>query len=45
MATSHDLSLHKLRYVVAAEGVKYRLWSLGPDGIDQDGSGDDVPLP
>jgi len=36
---------HELRYVVAAEGVKYRLWSLGPDGIDQDGSGDDVPLP
>lgn len=35
----------ELRYVVAAEGVKYRLWSLGPDGVDQDGSGDDVPLP
>ena len=34
--------LHELRYVVAANGKGYRLWSQGPDGIDQDGAADDV---
>ncbi len=30
------------RYGLVEEGRSYTLWSLGPDGIDQDGKGDDV---
>ncbi|MEM7307124.1 MAG: type II secretion system protein GspG [Planctomycetota bacterium] len=30
------------RYALADGGGSYRLWSMGPDGVDQDGAGDDV---
>jgi hypothetical protein len=30
------------RYALADGGATYRLWSLGADGVDQDGAGDDV---
>lgn len=29
-------------YSVSDAGTGYRLWSLGPDGVDQDGQGDDL---
>ncbi|MEW6074170.1 MAG: type II secretion system protein GspG [Planctomycetota bacterium] len=32
----------ELRYEPAADGSTYRLWSVGPDGIDEGGAGDDV---
>jgi len=31
-----------IRYELAEDGASYRLWSLGADGVDQDGAGDDV---
>lgn len=34
-----------LRYEVDAASGKPRLWSLGPDGVDQAGAGDDVVAP
>ena len=30
------------RYARTADGASYRVWSVGPDGVDQDGAGDDV---
>jgi len=30
------------RYVPSDDFKSYRLWSVGPDGVDQDGSGDDA---
>jgi hypothetical protein len=30
------------RYEVGADGASFRLWSLGPDGVDGAGAGDDV---
>lgn len=30
------------RYTVDAEGREFQLWSLGPDGVDQGGEGDDL---
>jgi hypothetical protein len=30
------------RYAPAADGKSYRIWSIGADGVDQDGAGDDV---
>ena len=33
---------HELRYRVEPDGASYRLWSVGPDGQDQSGSGDDL---
>jgi len=35
----------ELRFEPDAQGGKYKLWSLGADGIDQQGTGDDVALP
>ncbi len=32
------------RYSVSEDGSSYQLWSLGPDGIDQSGQGDDLDL-
>ncbi|MEO0649932.1 MAG: type II secretion system protein GspG [Planctomycetota bacterium] len=31
-----------LRYTVDPGGQGYRLWSVGPDGVDQSGAGDDI---
>jgi hypothetical protein len=31
-----------MRYVVYAEGQRVRIWSVGPNGKDEDGKGDDV---
>lgn len=31
-----------LSYTVAEDGQAFQLWSIGPDGIDQQGSGDDL---
>ena len=36
---------NSLQYVTQTEGAGYRLWSSGPDGIDDGGEGDDVPCP
>lgn len=33
------------RYAPSADGGAYRLWSLGPDGADANGEGDDIPAP
>jgi hypothetical protein len=30
------------RYLRAPDGASCRVWSVGPDGVDQDGAGDDV---
>lgn len=40
-----DAWSRELRYSPATSGAKYKLWSLGPDGIDQEGAGDDVLAP
>jgi hypothetical protein len=32
------------RYVPADDFKSYQLWSVGPDGVDQNGSGDDLVL-
>ena len=32
-------------YVPSADGSSYRLYSLGPDGVDQGGEGDDLLAP
>lgn len=32
-------------YSLASDGASYRLWSLGPDGLDASGSGDDLVVP
>lgn len=40
-----DAWSHELRYTPEANGAKYKLWSLGPDGVDQEGAGDDVLAP
>jgi len=32
------------RYSVSDDGASYQLWSLGPDGVDQGGQGDDLDL-
>ena len=34
---------NELQYAVAAGGAGYRLWSAGPDGVNNGGDGDDVP--
>lgn len=34
-----------LRYMPDPDAKKYKLWSCGPDGIDQQGAGDDVLAP
>jgi len=34
-----------LRYSIQAEGGGYRLWSSGPDGVDNGGDGDDLSSP
>lgn len=39
-AVPHDAWGRALRYVRGSQG--YELWSLGPDGIDDEGGGDDV---
>jgi hypothetical protein len=36
---------HALVYKPASDGATYVLYSLGPDGTDQQGGGDDVKLP
>ena len=33
---------HAFRYSAGLDGKAYKLWSLGPDGIDQNGAGDDI---
>ena len=33
---------HALLYSTDAEGSTFKLWSMGPDGVDQQGQGDDV---
>jgi hypothetical protein len=33
---------HPLHYEADAEGATYRLWSVGPDGVEQFGEGDDI---
>ncbi len=33
------------RYLLLEQGARYRLWSKGPDGVDQSGSGDDIVSP
>ena len=33
---------NRLRYVTQTEDAGYRLWSPGPDGVNNDGDGDDV---
>jgi len=33
------------RYAIAPDGASCRVWSIGPDGVDQDGAGDDVRDP
>ncbi|HUR27762.1 MAG TPA: type II secretion system protein GspG, partial [Planctomycetota bacterium] len=33
---------HAFKYAQKEGGQSYRIWSMGPDGIDQDGKGDDV---
>jgi|GEM_PF-2273791 len=35
---------HSFRYDVDATGESYRLWSVGPNGADDDGGGDDLVL-
>jgi hypothetical protein len=30
------------KYAQKEAGNSYRIWSAGPDGVDQDGKGDDV---
>lgn len=40
-----DAWSHELRYALEPGGAKYKLWSLGRDGVDQHGSGDDVLAP
>lgn len=35
----------ELRYELDTASAKVRLWSLGADGVDQAGSGDDITLP
>ncbi|MBK7878731.1 MAG: type II secretion system protein GspG [Planctomycetes bacterium] len=40
-----DAWSRELRYAPDAQGPKYKLWSIGPDGVDQDGAGDDVLAP
>jgi Type II secretion system (T2SS), protein G len=30
------------KYMYAVSGTDYRIWSAGPDGVDNDGSGDDI---
>ena len=32
-------------YSAAADGASYRLWSIGADGVDGGGEGDDVVAP
>ena len=36
---------NSLQYVTQTEGAGYRLWSSGPDGVNNGGDGDDVPCP
>ncbi|TAJ02404.1 MAG: hypothetical protein EPO68_18100, partial [Planctomycetota bacterium] len=36
---------HGLRYELIENGARYRLWSIGADGVDQSGAGDDVNAP
>jgi hypothetical protein len=33
---------HSYRYAPSADGSSYRVWSIGADGVDQNGAGDDV---
>jgi len=33
------------RYALASDGASFRLWSLGSDGLDANGQGDDIPAP
>ncbi|MBI5363081.1 MAG: type II secretion system protein GspG [Planctomycetes bacterium] len=40
-----DAWSHELRYSPGDPGAKYKLWSLGADGVDQEGAGDDVLAP
>ena len=34
---------NELQYAAAPGGAGYRLWSAGPDGVNNGGDGDDVP--
>ncbi|MEO6711262.1 MAG: type II secretion system protein GspG, partial [Planctomycetota bacterium] len=36
---------HGFQYSLLDAGKRYRLWSIGPDGVDQSGSGDDIVSP
>ncbi len=36
---------HGFKYALLDSGARYRLWSMGPDGLDQQGGGDDIVSP
>jgi hypothetical protein len=36
---------HVLNYTLAEDGASFRLWSTGPNGVNEDGGGDDQSLP
>ncbi len=36
---------HGFKYSLLDSGARYRLWSMGPDGVDQQGGGDDIVSP
>lgn len=36
---------HELRYELDTAAATFRLWSVGADGVDQAGAGDDIVLP
>jgi hypothetical protein len=40
-----DAWQHAFEYRVTDAGAHYRLWSIGPDGVDANGSGDDLLAP
>lgn len=44
-AVPKDAWKREFHYVPDPGGVKYKLWSTGPDGADQQGAGDDVVAP
>lgn len=33
-----------LRYRALEQGASFRAWSVGPDGVDEEGGGDDLPI-
>jgi hypothetical protein len=36
---------HGFKYTLLDGAKRYRLWSMGPDGVDQEGAGDDLVSP